>query len=429
MQNNIKLAENKISTVLNLEDYKKLNPKIFNSIEKLSEKLLNTAVIHINATPKGGGVVEILKSQIPFERALGLKSHWLTINAPGAFFNVTKKIHNLLQGEKDTLMPSEKKLYLSVNQKLSLSLQNFLKQYDSGIVVIHDPQPMSIVQNIPRNFYPILRLHIDLSEPNKKTLNFLKKFINEFSLIIVSNPDYKKAIKSIIKNKTTKIKTITPAIDPLTEKNKLIDLQSARSILQEFNINCSEPILTQVSRFDRWKDPMGVIYTYYLAKNKLPKLQLVLAGLTVAKDDPEAKEVFDQVERHAKGDPDIFLFSNPNKLGNISNDVFINALYTASTVIIQKSLKEGFGLTITEAMWKGKAVIAGKTSGAEMQIKNGKNGIIISSNRQAANAVVKLIKNKKLREKLGKAAHLSVKNRFILPFSILEHLKIYSCNC
>jgi len=424
-----KLIENKPGIKLNIDEYKGLNPRVFNSIEKLSKKLSGQVVIHINATPEGGGVVEILKSQIPFERTLGLKSYWLAINAPQRFFYITKKIHNLLQGKEGSLTPEEKKLYISISKKLSASLQDFLKQFESGIIIIHDPQPMAIIQNIPRNFYPILRFHIDLSSPNKKTLNFLKQFINEFSLIILSNPDYKKSIKSVIKNKATKIKIITPTINPLTEKNKLMDIQSAQTILQEFNINCSEPILTQVSRFDRWKDPMGVIYAYYLAKNKIPKLQLVLAGLMTAKDDPEAKIIFQQVKRHAEGDPDIFLFSNPNELGSISNDTFISALYTASTVIIQKSIKEGFGLTMTEAMWKGKAIIAGKTSGAKMQIKNGKNGIIISSNKQAARAIVKLIKDKKLREKLGKAAHKSVKNKFILPFSILEHLKIYLCNC
>lgn len=404
--------------------YKKLTPKIYGDIRKASKKINPYTIIHINATSTGGGVAELLKSQIPLERSIGLKSYWLTIKAPSRFFIITKKIHNFLQGKIGSLSDAEKKIYFAVNHKLADSLNKFAKEVTSGIVVVHDPQSLPIIQSMPVNLLPILRLHIDLLTPNPNVITFLRPYIEKYKLVILSNQDYQKALAWFNKSK---IKIVPPAIDPFSEKNRPMRLESAIEILEQFNINCSRPTIVQVSRFDSWKDPMGVIRAYYLAKNKISNLQLILAGFFLAKDDLEAIDVFQRVKKHAAGDPaDIHLFSDVKILKAISNDSFISALYTASTVVIQKSIREGFGLTITEAMWKGKAVVAGMTSGTLMQIKNGKNGVLVSSPESAARAIVKLIKDKQLRKKIGIAAQKSVRKKFLLSRFLLDNIKIYS---
>ena len=406
-----------------IHKYKKLDPKNFKSILEVSKKLHHQTIIHINSTPLGGGVAEMLKSQVLLERSVGLKSYWLTIRAPQDFYIVTKKIHNLLQGRGGSLSEEEKSLYLSVNHEMGEFLRDFCKEFSHGIVVVHDPQPLLVVNFIPQNFSSILRLHIDLSTPNPLTLDFLSPSIKKYQLLIVSNKDYCSSFQWL---EHPKMKIIWPAIDPFTEKNQPMSIEPAVSIMEQFNVNISRPTITQVSRFDSWKDPLGVIQAYYLAKNEIPNLQLIMAGFFLAYDDPEAMEVLEKLTKHAESDPDIHLFSDIKRLQDISNDSFINALYTASTVIIQKSIREGFGLTMTEAMWKGKAVVAGRTSGSLIQINNNKNGILISSTEEAAHAIVRLVKSKELRDKLGEAAHESVKNHFLLSRFLLDNLKLYA---
>lgn len=405
-----------------LREYKKLNPSTYRKFIKEKNKLTGQTIIHVNSTSYGGGVAEILKSQLPLENYLGLESHWLVIKAPRNFFVITKKIHNLLQGQAGSITEKEKSLYLSINHDLGKFLNRFCERFNSGIVVIHDPQPLPLISHIPQNFSSILRLHLDLSAPNPNMLDILRPFISQYSLVILSDPDYRLSLPWLKKSKT---KIILPAINPFNEKNEFMGLETAQEIIKQFGINPLKPIITQISRFDPWKDPLGVIRAYYLAKNEIPDLQLVLAGFLLAKDDPEAVEVFEKVKKHARGDPSIFLFGDIRKLKNITNDAFINALYTISTIIIQKSIREGFGLTITEAMWKGKPVIAGLTEGATLQIKNNKNGILVSSPEEAAKAIVRLIKNEKLRSRLGKAAHQSVKQKFLLPRFILNNVNAY----
>ena len=407
---------------LNIRNYRKFSPDIYSCLLQVSKKLRRRDIIHINATAVGGGVAEILKSQVPLENSLGLKSCWLTIKAPRRFFNITKKIHNLLQGKNDVLAEEEMNFYREINKSLGKSFQNFCRQFSKAVVLVHDPQPLPIIDFIPKDFLAILRLHIDLLTPNAVMREALRPFIAKYAAVILSSPHYRISFPWLQKSK---IKIVPPAIDPLSEKNRLMELDTAKIVLEQFGINTSRPIITQVSRFDPWKDPLGIIKAYYIAKNQIPDLQLVLAGFFLAKDDPEAISVFEQVKKHDRGDPDIFLFSDTRKLKDISNDSFVNALYTASDVIIQKSIREGFGLTMTEAMWKAKAVVAGKTSGALLQIKSGKNGILVSSPEEAGRAVVRLLKNKKLRDKLGKAARKSVKQKFLIPRFLLDNLKIY----
>lgn len=420
----IKLSEVQPDPYTDISQYEKFNPEIFTAVIEASKQLRGQVIIHVNSTPgKTGGVAELLRSQVPFEKALGLECHWLAIeDAPARFFVITKKIHNLLQGKPGLLSEKEKNFYLSVNQELAQSLREFCRQFNSGIVVIHDPQPLPLVQFVPQNFSPILRLHIDLSAPNQAMIDFLKSFLTDYKFVVLSNQDYLVSLPWLEKSKA---KIIIPAIDPLSEKNRTMDINSAKVIIQRFGINPLKSLMVQVSRFDAWKNPSGVIQAYYLAKKEIEDLQLVLAGLFLATDDPEAVNVFKRVQKHARGDQDIHLFAEPDKLEDISNDVFINALYTASTMVIQNSIREGFGLTITEAMWKSKAVIAGTASGPLLQINNRENGILVSSAEEAAKAIIQLIRDKSLREELGKAAHRSVQAQFLLPRFILDNIKVY----
>lgn len=404
-----------------IRQYEKLNPAVFNKMRAVSKRLRGKTIIHVNATAFGGGVAEILKSQVALERYFGLKSLRLIIGAPLKFFEITKKIHNLLQGKSGALKESEKTFYFNVNRELGASLKKILKSQKSGIIVIHDPQPLPIIKAIPKNFRAILRIHIDLSTPNPTMVETLRPYIEKYPKVILSHKDYKKFLP-----KLSSIKIIPPAIDPLSPKNRRMDIYAAKRILEKVAVSPGKPIVSQISRFDPWKDPLGVIRAFYLAKNKIPDLVLLLVGFFLAKDDPEAISVFKTVKKYARSDPDIYLFEDVKDIKDVTNDQFINAVQTASDIVIQKSLREGFGLTITEAMWKEKPVIAGKTKGALLQIKNNKNGILVNSPEEAAKAIVRLIKNEKLRNRLGKAARRSVKNRFLIPKFVLENIKIYS---
>lgn len=407
---------------VSLKEYEKITPKEVGLLRGLARDLKGKEVIHINSAAVGGGVAEILSSQVPLEKKLGLKSRWFVLKAPVEFFEVTKKLHNLLQGKLGALTEEEIGIYVSTSKRIGEEFEKLLKGSRGGVLVIHDPQPAPLIYHIPDNWFPILRFHIDLSSPNPAAVEFMKKYIEKFPSVIVSASEY---LKPLELKKSQRSKVINPAINPFSEKNRDIKMETAESVLENLGINCTKPILTQVSRFDPWKDPIGVIQSYYRAKNKIPNLQLTLAGILFAADDPEAFEMFEKIKKHAKGDPDIYVFADPRQLKSISDELFINALYTASTVVIQKSLREGFGLTVTEAMWKGKAVVAGKTSGTMLQINHNKNGLLVSSVEEAARAVVKLTKNGELRERLGKAARESVRRRFLFSRFVRENLETY----
>lgn len=404
------------------QKYKKLTPETYQPGLNLAKKIRGKKIIHLNSTQLGGGVSELLRSQVPLERSLGLDSHWFIIKAPLRFFKVTKKIHNLLQGEKGKLTETEKYFYLKwLHSKIASSFKKLISRQKPDITVIHDPQPLPLIDYVPEKIIPILRLHIDLSLPNQSILKFLQPLIEKYQLVILSHTTYQ---PSWLSAKKTRI--VMPAINPFTDKNQSMKKSEAERILGLFNINTSQPIVAQVSRFDPWKDPLGALRAYYLAKNKIPDLQLILAGLFQAYDDPQAVEMFAKVKKQAEGDPDVFLFSNPRKLKEISNDLFINAVYTASSVIIQKSIREGFGLCVTEAMWKGKTVVGGQTKGIGLQIEDGKNGFLASTPEEAAEYLVRLLENPSLRKKLGQAAHQTVKKKFLMSRLVLDHLKIYA---
>ncbi len=407
---------------LNFTKYKTLTPKIYTLARKSAKSLKGKSILHINSTALGGGVAELLKSQVPLEENLGIKSQWFTINPPAFFFKITKKMHNLLQGRQGTpISAKEKSTYINVIKKMQPDFEKLINSFRPDLVIIHDPQPLPLIEILETKKMPaVLRIHIELSAPNPTLMEFLRPLIKKFNLVIFTSKAYKP-----LWLERKKACFAMPAIDPFSAKNKKMPLPEAESILALYNINIDRPIVAQISRFDSWKDPLGVIGAYYIAKKQIPDLQLVLAGIMEAADDPEAKELFKKVQKHAKGDPDIFLFSNKADLMGIPNAVFINALQTASGVILQKSIREGFGLTVTEAMWKGKAVIGGKTEGIIKQIKNNKNGFLVSSPEEAAKRVVQLLKNPALAKRVGKAARKSVQKNFLMSRLVLDHLRIY----
>ena len=404
--------------------FKKLTPLIYEKTIRLSRKIKGKKVVHINSVSYGGGVAEMLRSQIPLENSLGLNSLWYTLSAPLKFFNITKKIHNLLQGKKAKLSENEKKYYLNwISTKAGKDFCYILEKESPDILIIHDPQPLPLISLLSKSKKQpriILRLHLDLSTPEKNTLKFLKKFILRYNSVILSHPDYKFSWLD-----SNKVEIIYPAINPFSVKNRPMKLSQAKEILFTLGVHSDKPIISQVSRFDPWKDPLGAIQSYYLAKREIPNLCLILAGIFFATDDPEAKKIFKEVKKHTEGDPDIYLFSDPYQLKNVSNDLFINAVYTISTVVLQKSIREGFGLTVTEAMWKKKPVIGGETKGISLQITHNKNGFLVKTPYEAADYIVKLFKDKKLRKRIGEYAHKTVKEKFLISRLILDHLRIY----
>lgn len=382
---------------------------------RIAKKIRGKRIIHINTTPDGGGVAEILKSLVPLENNLGIKSEWYSIRAPRKFFVITKKIHNALQSAPLRLTDEEKKFYLTINKKIADDMRRIKK---ADIYVIHDPQPLALIAYFHESKM-VSRIHIDLSNPDPDVLSFLKPYLRKYDRLIFSMKEF--AIPGI----RTKKSYISPAIDPFAIKNISLREDARQKILEDFGINPGKHLISQVSRFDPWKDPLGVIQAYYHAKNEIPDLQLVLVGFAEAQDDPEASEIFEHVKKHARGDPDIHIFFDPKTLGAFTNEALVNAVQSGSDVVLQKSLKEGFGLTVTEAMWKGKAVVAGNVGGIRKQIQNGKNGFLVDTPMEAAGRIVELIRDKKLNARLGASAKARVKANFLMSRHLAEHVRLY----
>ena len=405
----------------NFEKFKIFTPRIVEQTLSLIKKTKGKKIINFNSTLEGGGVAGLITNELAFENYLGYQNRGYVLKGPKKFFVITKKIHNLLQGKEGVLKKEEKNFYLDfLLKKTSTDFLKILEKENPEIVVIHDPQLLPLIKFIPSRIKSVLRLHIDLSSPNKKVLSFLKPFILSYHKIIFSHPDY--VFEWLPKEKA---EIIFPAINPFEEKNKPLKISLAKEILFSFGINPEKPILFQVARFDFWKDQLATLKTYYLAKNSYPELQLVLAGFFQAKDDPEAIDYLKKVKKHSQGDPDIFLFSELSQIKGTSNDLFINALNTAGTVFIHKSIREGFGLAITEAMWKKKPVIAGRTKGIELQIEDKKTGFLVDNALEASFWLKKLLGDKRLRKKIGQAGHQRIKEKFLFSRLIFDKVNLY----
>ena len=406
----VKTKSQKLTKYKNLVSSKELK-----EIKTLSKSLKGLKVFHVNATPRGGGVAEILKSLVPLMKGVGLKAEWYTIPPRNSFFKITKEMHNALQGKSYKFPFTDRKKYIFHMAKTAEAM----KDMKPDIWVIHDPQPAGVIMFLP-NFHPaISRIHIDLTSPNMDVWKFVASFLECYDKTILSSKDF---VHSEIKNKT---KIIQPAIDILNPKNTPLSPKAANDIVKMFGINPDKPLITQVSRFDPWKDPLGVIEAYKIAKKKIPDLQLALVGLSLAKDDPEAGKIYEETKRKAGKDPNIFLFVDTQKLGSLKVNIFVNAFQVASDIILQKSIREGFGMTVAEAMWKEKVIIAGKVGGIKLQIKNGKNGFLVSTPKEAAKRIIQLIENPSLAKKLGKEAKKTVQEKFLMTRLLRDYLRLF----
>lgn len=394
-----------------IEDYKGvIDDSLFDEIHELAQKLRDVRVCHVNATSYGGGVAEILQKEIPLAKSLDLRFDWKTISAYPEFFDVTKKIHNALQGNPLTISDKEWQIYASCN----VDQIKRIKSSDYDVFFIHDPQPAEIINCIGKNGAKwVWRCHIDTSEPNQKVADYFLKFLHMYDASIFTMQDY------VFKGLDSQAFIIPPAIDALSEKNRHMSRDEAQGIIEGFRIDTSRPLATQVSRFDPWKDPIGVVEAYKKAREKVPDLQLVMIG-SMASDDPEGQQIFDEVKRHANGDKNIFLLSNQDGV----NDREVNAFQTYSDVIIQKSTKEGFGLTVSEALWKETPVIGGNVGGIPTQITDGETGFLVNNIDECAEKIIYLIQNKDIAHEMGKKGREVVRQNFLLPRLLRDELKV-----
>jgi trehalose synthase len=379
-----------------------------NSLRALAEPLKGKSATHINSTSYGGGVAEILSNLVPLMRDVGLDVHWEVIKGSIDFFTVTKKIHNALQGMNLQLTSEEQRVYIDYNKINSDSLT-----LDTDFVLVHDNQPAALIDFYPnkRNSW-IWRCHVDLSTPNLAVWNFLEYYINRYDGAMFTSKEY--VVASL---KVPHIQISTPSINPLFEKNKDIDESTVHKVLEKYGVNPEKPIMTQVARFDPWKDPLGVIDVYRIVKRDIPQLQLLLiAGM--ATDDPEGWLWLEKTARHASEDSDIHLLTDLKGVGNLE----VNAFQRASQVILQMSTREGFGLTVAEALWKGVPVVARRVGGIPLQIIDGRNGFLVDTVEQAAEKTLYLLKHTEEAKQMGANGKEHVRKNFLITSSLRDHL-------
>ena len=389
--------------------------RTWKSLKVHGDALKGVKVLHVNATPIGGGVAELLQAIVPLQRDLGIDANWVTIKAPADFFEITKELHNALQGKVFRLDKGQIARYKEINEELAESLS----EIDYDLAVIHDPQPMAMIATYHQPPM-ILRIHPDASTPDRRLSRLFRPYFEAYEHLIFSHDSY--IPRGIAKDRTS---VMMPAIDPISQKNRAMDRKEARKMLSVFGIDANRPLIVQVSRFDSWKDPKGVIQAYRIAKKRFPDLQLVLMGILRAKDDPEAVRVFLDIQAYAGNDPDIHLLHHPEDLKGLDNEKVVNAVQSGADVMLQLSTREGFGLTATEAMWKGSALIGGPARGLRMQINHGKNGYIAKNPLIAGKYLIRLLADEDLRSKIGKEAQKRVRRDFLTPRLLLDHLRLY----
>ena len=394
-----------------LPAYKKLlGNEPVRELTKKAKNVTNMSVLHINATKFGGGVAEILNNMVPLMQELGLKADWKVFSAPESFFNISKKMHNALQGNMNISF-TDQEISAFINQ--AESSYNQINP-NEDFVIIHDPQPCPIIKfaNTRKGKW-IWRCHIDTSNPNPQAWDLISNYLPIYDALIFTKGEYaKKGIHDLIYE-------ITPSIDPFSDKNKKLDDKYAKEIVEKF-LPLDLPLITQVSRFDPWKDPIGVIDAYRIVKEKMP-LRLALIG-SLAHDDPEGVEWLEKVKNYAADDPNIYILTNLDGVGNLE----VNAFQQVSNVILQKSIREGFGMTVTEALWKKTPVIGGNVGGITLQIENGVNGFLVNSVEETAERILYLLKNPKISMEMGKNGHEKVKKQFLLTKHVENYLDLFS---
>lgn len=393
-----------------LSDYRKIvGDKVISDIYRKARRIYGKAVLNINSTYMGGGVAEILNSLAPLLNDVGVDAGWRIIRGTPDLFSITKKFHNALQGDTINLTEMKKRLYIQANEDFS--------QYthiNHDCVIIHDPQPLPLISFYKKRQPWVWRCHIDLSHPNEELWDFLKSFILRYDIVIISNEKYKK------KDLPMEQRIIAPVIDPLTSKNFELSDKDISKYLKKFEVPTDKPFITQISRFDKWKDPLGVVEIFKLVKEKVD-CRLILCG-SMASDDPEGIQIYDKVKQKAKNytnNGDIILITS-------ENNILVNALQRKSSVIIQKSIKEGFGLTVTEALWKETPVLASNVGGIPLQVKNENNGFLFDPQdiEGFAAKTIEILKNPDLSKELGKRAKESVRKNFLITRLLSDYLDL-----
>ena len=388
-----------------LQDYQEVvGPGVIDELRVLAERVRGRTMQHINSTAVGGGVAEILTRLVPLLRELCIDTKWDVIKGDQAYFNVTKAFHNALHGKPEEISPAMFEIFRANTE------MNFRETNLTGdVIFVHDPQPAGLVLRKSEGGRRwVWRCHIDVSAPQTNVWNFLREYVERYDAAIFSMPEFAQQLP-------IPQFRVAPYIDPPSDKNKPLDRACVEQVLDKYRLDPRRPLLVQISRFDRLKDPLGVIDAYRLVK-KRSNCQLVLAG-GGATDDPEGEQVLREVQEAAAGDPDIHVLLLPP-----FSDLEINALVRASTIVIQKSIREGFGLTVAEALWKRKPVIGGAVGGIKMQVINGVTGYLVHSAEGAANRIAQLLRDRRLRERMGENGYQHVKQNFLLTRQVKDYL-------
>jgi trehalose synthase len=396
-----------------LADYATIATRgLMDEIRRLAEPLQGKRVVHLSATAFGGGVAEINYTLVPLMQSAGLEVEWRIIRGADEFFNVTKTIHNALQGNPQGLTGEQQEVFRRYNE---LNSQEFADEYD--FVVVHDAQPAAMIDWHPGSrAHWVWRCHIDLSTPNGQVLDFLLPSIARYGATIFHRREYVPATADL-----ANAFIWPPAIDPLAPKNMALSAEDAAYIVDQFGIDVSRPLLTQVSRFDPWKDPLGVIDAYRLVKEANPEVQLALVG-SMAHDDPEGWDFYNQTVAYAASDPDIYILSNLNNVGSVE----VNAFQVHSAAVIQKSIREGFGLTVSEALWKARPTVAGNVGGIVDQIRDRQTGWLVNSSDECARACLEVIGEPGRAREVALAGKEHVRRHFLTPRLLRDWLALFN---
>ena len=378
--------------LVSVADYEPIvgRPTVDRILSKAKE-LSDVHVVNVSSTYYGGGVAEILSSMTLLMNAAGIKTGWRVIQGRPDFFSITKKMHNALQGDEINLTELKMQIYEEV------ALENAVRNHmDHDVIIVHDPQPLPLIRHYRKKAPWIWRCHIDLTRANAKLWSYLAPIIERYDAVVLSLPAYAQKL-------TAPQRFISPAINPFSTTNKELTDEEINERLAHYNIPTDLPLVVQVSRFDKWKDPQGVVDAFQIARKEID-CTLVLVG-NVATDDPEGQDVFAALCQRAE---------ERIRVLSVQDSALVNALQRKAAVVVQKSIREGFGLTVTEAMWKGAAVIGGRTGGIAHQIEDGVNGFLVDSAEQTAERIVALLKDRSLASRLGQKARDTVRSRFLM---------------
>ncbi len=403
----------------NVDDYAGVvGIDVVDRIRALAEPLRGARVLHVNATAYGGGVAELLATHVPLLRSVGLDADWQVMQGSDLFFGVTKGVHNALQGAEIEWTQEMQKIYLEKNLDNALLFEG-----DYDFVVIHDPQPAALLTFLRdrlgtkvKNTKWIWRCHIDLTNADPTVWEFFRPFVELHDASVWTMPEFVPASLDM-----PRVVQAPPCIDPLSVKNLELALPFCQELARQYGVDVHRPIVCQVSRFDPWKDPVGVIEAFRIVRERVPDAQLLLAG-SMATDDPEGFKVWEETEAARGGDRDIYLLSNLHQVGSVQ----VNAFQRIASVVLQKSLREGFGLTVSEALWKGRPVVGGRAGGIKLQIRDGYDGYLVDSIEECAQRTIDLLADPVGADALGAQGREHVRDNFLSTRELEDWLRLFT---